>query len=345
MDIFKFLSDKDIFSKYYKGFLSQRLIQSKSLNEDYERSFVEKLKRECGPFYTSKIEIMFKDISISKQLVVEFKNMLIKYQIQSQNSNLAPTSQGNIINDTQLNFEFDVSILTMGNWPIQETSESKLPEELNKWKTYFEKYYITKNPGRNLTWVLSHGTAEIRGIFRDKKKEFIMTTYQMCIILQYNDQLTFSFRELENATMIPSEELKKQLQAMTAIKLLIRESRTTSENIGENDTFALNEDFTHKNYKIKIPIKSTKDSIPDAHQAMEGITIERKYALEACIVRIMKSRKRMEHSVLIEEVIRLTAMNQFIPDIQFIKSVIETLIGREYIDRAPENRNQYIYIS
>jgi len=65
---------------------------------------------------------------------------------------------------------------------------------------------------------------------------------------------------------------------------------------------------------------------------------------EAVIVRVMKSRKELEHNQLVMEVTRLLS-NRFQPSVQMIKMRIEKLIERDYLERHPEDRKKYVYLA
>ena len=59
MMLFRYLQEKDVFEKYYKQHLAKRLMGGRTVSDDAERSFIVKLKTECGYQFTSKIEGMF----------------------------------------------------------------------------------------------------------------------------------------------------------------------------------------------------------------------------------------------------------------------------------------------
>lgn len=42
--LFRFLRDKDLFERYYKGHLAKRLLYNKSVSDDAERGMLSKLK-------------------------------------------------------------------------------------------------------------------------------------------------------------------------------------------------------------------------------------------------------------------------------------------------------------
>lgn len=73
--------------------------------------------------------------------------------------------------------------------------------------------------------------------------------------------------------------------------------------IEDSDVFKYNEKFRSKLYRVKIMNRiSVKESEPERRETREKVDEDRKHQIEAAIVRIMKSRKRMEHSNLISEV-------------------------------------------
>ncbi|KAJ2997474.1 hypothetical protein HDV02_005515 [Globomyces sp. JEL0801] len=65
--------DKDVFQKFYTKNLAKRLVNSASASDDAEASMISKLKEACGFEYTSKLQKMFTDMSISKDLNDGFK--------------------------------------------------------------------------------------------------------------------------------------------------------------------------------------------------------------------------------------------------------------------------------
>jgi Cullin family len=84
-------SGKDMFEAFYKKDLAKRLLMGRSSSFDAEKSVLAKLKTgtydkrgdaaadlldmsiECGPGFTSKLEGMFKDIDVSRDIMTSFK--------------------------------------------------------------------------------------------------------------------------------------------------------------------------------------------------------------------------------------------------------------------------------
>lgn len=71
---------------------------------------------------------------------------------------------------------------------------------------------------------------------------------------------------------------------------------------------------------------------------------DRRHMVEATIVKVMKTRRRIEHNALLTESTKIL-INKFKPDPTLIKKRIESLIEREYLERDPEDRRFYKYIA
>ena len=76
MTLFRFLQEKDVFEKYYKQHLGKRLLGGRTTSDDAEKSFILKLKTECGYQFTSKIEGMFNDMRTSRDTMSAFRKHL-----------------------------------------------------------------------------------------------------------------------------------------------------------------------------------------------------------------------------------------------------------------------------
>ena len=82
----------------------------------------------------------------------------------------------------------------------------------------------------------------------------------------------------------------------------------------------------------------------ESSETQEKVEEDRKHQIEACIVRIMKARKKMDHNNLVAEVTKQLS-NRFIPNPAIIKKRIENLIDREYLERSKEDIKTYNYLA
>lgn len=134
MVLFRYLLEKDVFERYYKAHLAKRLLLNKSVSDDSEKNMISKLKTECGCQFTSKLEGMFKDMSVSNTIMEEFKT-----HVNTQNLSLAGV-------------DLLVRILTTGFWPTQSaTPKCNIPKAAQTAFDVFKTFYLGKHSGRQLT--------------------------------------------------------------------------------------------------------------------------------------------------------------------------------------------------
>ncbi len=75
MVLFRFIHGKDVFEAFYKKDLAKRLLVGKSASVDAEKAMLSKLKQECGGVFTLKLEGMFKDMELSKDIMAAFEQV------------------------------------------------------------------------------------------------------------------------------------------------------------------------------------------------------------------------------------------------------------------------------
>lgn len=74
----------------------------------------------------------------------------------------------------------------------------------------------------------------------------------------------------------------------------------------------------------------------------EDVFRDREYQVDAVIVRTMKSRKRLSHTMLISE---LLSQLKFPAQTSDLKKRIESLIERDYLERDQEDSSYYNYLA
>lgn len=76
--VFRYITDKDVFERYYKAHLAKRLLLGRSVSDDAERGMLAKLKVECGYQFTQKLEGMFHDMKLSAEMMQQYRSYLEK---------------------------------------------------------------------------------------------------------------------------------------------------------------------------------------------------------------------------------------------------------------------------
>eukprot|EP00262_Sarcandra_glabra_P016332 TRINITY_DN5291_c0_g1_i3.p1 TRINITY_DN5291_c0_g1~~TRINITY_DN5291_c0_g1_i3.p1 ORF type:complete len:745 (+),score=137.19 TRINITY_DN5291_c0_g1_i3:230-2464(+) len=317
-----YISDKDLFAEFYRKKLARRLLFDKSANDDHERSILTKLKQQCGGQFTSKMEGMVTDLTLARENQANFEEYL------SSNSNANP------------GIDLTVTVLTTGFWPSYKSFDLNLPAEMVKCVEVFREFYQTKTKHRKLTWIYSLGTCNINGKFEPKTMELIVTTYQASALLLFNASDRLSYSEIMSQLNLTDDDIVRLLHSLSCAKYKILNKEPNTKSISPSDYFEFNSKFTDKMRRIKIPLPP----VDEKKKVIEDVDKDRRYAIDASIVRIMKSRKVLGHQQLVMECVEQLG-RMFKPDFKAIKKRIEDLITRDYLERDKDNPNMFRYLA
>ncbi|KDQ62582.1 hypothetical protein JAAARDRAFT_30480 [Jaapia argillacea MUCL 33604] len=317
MILFKYIEDKDVFQTFYTTKLSKRLIHGVSASDEAESSMIGKLKEACGFEYTNKLQRMFTDMSLSKDLTDQFKERMQQ-------------------NHDDMDISFSIMVLGTNFWPLNAPTHGfNIPAEILPVYDRFSKYYQTKHSGRKLTWLWNYSKNELRTNYLNQKYILMTSSYQMAVLLQYNGHDTLSVEELVAATAIEKAILLQVLSLLVKAKVLINE---------ETDQYDLNPNFKSKKIRVNLNLPIKAEVKAESSDVMKTVDEDRKYVIQATIVRIMKARKTMKNQPLIQEVISQISQ-RFTPKIPDIKKAIDTLLEKEYIERVEGTRDTFAYVA
>jgi cullin 3 len=360
--VFRYLSDKDVFESFYKQHLAKRLLGNRSVSEDAERTMVSLLKAECGYQFTTKLEGMFNDMRISRETRDKYKSYKRQQEMKESIDE----------NSESKHIDIEVDVLTTGYWPSQNVPVCTLPVVVQEAIDKFSKFYLDKHTGRKLSWQTSAGAAELRATFGSNRHELCVSTYQMCILLLFNQTDTLTLGQIRTHTHIPDQELRRHLISLCTPKNRILKKASKGRGItSDDDKFTFNKEYTSKLKRVRIPLVKegsiTNDGVASGGGAagaggmasaslsavptvnIDGsvpvaVEEDRRHLVEAAIVRIMKARKAMKHNDLIAEVTRQLSI-RFTPTPLFIKKRIESLMEREYFERSENEHSVYRYMA
>jgi len=324
MVLFRFIHGKDVFEAFYKKDLAKRLLVGKSASIDSEKSMLSKLKAECGAGFTSKMEGMFKDMELSKDINMAFKQYLTHSRSEACSVDLV------------------VNVLSMAFWPTYPVLQVHIPQYLAKYQDIFYNFYKSKYSGRKLQWQPSLGHCNLKATFKAGVKELQVSLYQALCLLQFNEGDQLSLEELVLATNIEDGEIRRTLQSLACGKARVIAKNPKGKDIKDGDKFFFNKEFTNALYKIKINQIQMKETNEEQKATEERVFQDRQYQIDAAIVRIMKMRKSLSHNLLITELYNQLKFPVKPPD---LKKRIESLIDRDYMERDKDNSNQYNYVA
>lgn len=312
MVLFRFINGKDVFEAFYKKDLAKRLLLGKSASIDAEKSMISKLKTECGSGFTSKLEGMFKDVELSKDIMISFRQ----------------SRQAQELKDLEVN----VSVLTTGYWPAYTPLDIKLPPQLAHCQDVFRAFYLGKYQGRRLFWQHTLGHTVLKAFFPKGRKELAVSLVQTVVMLLFNDTKSISYKDIAEATGIEQKELKRTLLSLACGKVRPLTKEPKGKEVGDDDVFNFNDDFRHKLYRIKVNSIQMKETEEENTKTKESVFQDRQFQIDAAIVRIMKTRKTLTHNQLMAELYQQLKFPLKPAD---VKKRIESLIDREYLERDP----------
>ncbi|CAK9238319.1 unnamed protein product [Sphagnum troendelagicum] len=322
--LFRFIQGKDVFEAFYKKDLAKRLLLGKSASIDAEKSMISKLKTECGSQFTNKLEGMFKDIELSREINESFRQ-------SAQARTKLPSG-----------IELNVHVLTTGYWPTYPPMEVRVPLELNVYQDIFKEFYLSKHSGRRLMWQNSLGYCVLKANFPKGKKELSVSLFQTVVLMLFNDAQSLTFQEIKDTTAIEDKELRRTLQSLACGKVRILNKNPKGRDVEDEDSFTFNVDFVAPLFRIKVNAIQLKETVEENTSTTERVFQDRQYQIDAAIVRIMKTRKVLSHTLLITELFQQLKFPIKPAD---LKKRIESLIDREYLERDKTNPQIYNYLA
>jgi len=299
--LLRYVTDKDMFERYYKKHLARRLLHGKSESTDVEKQMISRMKQEIGNYFTNKLEGMFKDMTMSEELTSNYRNYI---------SNLGDRDSHTI--------DLGVNVLTSNYWPMDAMGggpardgtprvQCQWPPEIKRLQDSFKEFYLKERNGRQLSWLGFTGSADIKCTFpaiagkdgllgRVRRHELNVPTYGMVILLLFNNLApgeTLSFEAIQEETLIPASELSRILTTLAVLpKAKVLNKSPATKQVKPGDLFSFNDAFTCKAVKIKAPTITGVNKVEgeEERKDTENRNDEsRGVMIEACLVRIMKS--------------------------------------------------------
>lgn len=326
LDLFRFVHGKAVFEAFYKKDLARRLLMGRSASHNAEKNMLSRLKTECGAGFTHNLEQMFKDIELADEEAKAYKN---------RQSGRSSTSSA---------IDLSVNILSSAAWPTYPDAPIAIPPALQTCIADFERFYYLKHSGRKLSW--KHGLAhcQMSAHFPKGKKELVVSAYQAIILLLFNDipdSEHLSYAHIKSSTNLTDADVQRTLQSLACAKLRPLTKHPRGRDVNTTDTFTLTTGFSDPRYRLKINQIQLRETAAENKETHVRVAADRQFETQAAIVRIMKTKKRMGHAVLVGEVISATRSRGVLQPAE-IKREIDKLVEKEYLERGEGGLYEYL---
>lgn len=358
-----FASSKDLFQLRARELLAKRLLAvggsgssssalpSASVGSGCapEELLIAKLKRACGSQFTSHYESMLADTVSSAQLQQKFVAYLATSDVAAR---------------LPLKIDFSALVLKIGIWPLrQDDNVLTIPRDVAVGIKHYIDFYRADSARRVLRWLHNHGSAVLIARYAKGLKEMAMTAFQAAILLHFSstapapmavaEGLTSpvvamrTVREMMQATNLSEEQVRRSVAGLCRARVLLIASPQHHAKMGAapGTIFFVNDQFTSPNRKLTIPSLVPKSTAVAASEALQAHAEEaRRPIIQACLVKIMKSRRQIGHQELVGDAMRFLS-NHFVPEASAVKEQIGALIERDIIKRHPSEQGVYLYVA
>lgn len=230
-----------------------------------------------------------------------------------------------------------VSILEQNMVP-KLVKSIRIPDVLSQTVGHFKNFLLNRPNKNKITLKTEYGSAELQFRHGNKRYEMTVSTYQMCILLLFNDKDSYTYQEIYTCLGVFNKLFELHLRGLLTSNILTKD--TADESITTNSIISFNLQFKSNQSVLNVPV--SYDNLPDSKYTLDNIS-RREYILQATILKILKSQKSLEHSALMAS-IEAALRNKFAPTSREIKSALDTLITKEYIERDKNESRLYNYI-
>ncbi|CAI9096563.1 OLC1v1032742C1 [Oldenlandia corymbosa var. corymbosa] len=197
--IVSIIGSKDQLINEYRVMLAEKLLNKCDYEIDSEIRTLELLKIHFGESSMQRCEIMLNDLIDSKRT-----NTNIKATIKQQSQP--------VLEEHELSMDILSSTIISSNfWPPIQDETLNLPAPVDKLlDDYSERFHQIKTP-RKLLWKKNLGTVKLELQFEDKEIQFTVTPLQASIILQFQDEKSWSSKDLAAAVGVPVDVLNRRI--------------------------------------------------------------------------------------------------------------------------------------
>ncbi|KAK8508109.1 hypothetical protein V6N13_055562 [Hibiscus sabdariffa] len=195
------IGSKDQLVNEYRVMLAEKLLNKSDYDIDSEIRTVELLKIHFGESSMQKCEIMLNDLIDSKRTNTNIKATINKTSEIDPESAEAGISLDNL----------DATIISSNFWPPIQEEALIIPDSVDQLLSdYARRFHEIKTP-RKLLWKKNLGTVKLELQFEDKAMQFTVAPVHAAIIMQFQDQTSWTSKNLAAATGIPVDMLNRRI--------------------------------------------------------------------------------------------------------------------------------------
>ncbi|XP_058187692.1 anaphase-promoting complex subunit 2-like isoform X2 [Rhododendron vialii] len=200
--IVSIIGSKDQLVNEYRVMLAEKLLNKSDYDIDAEIRTLELLKIHFGESSMQRCEIMLNDLIDSKRTNANLKATILQ---RSQTGAEAVGENGvslDILNATIISSNF---------WPPTQDESFNIPEPVDRLLSDYAKRFNEVKTPRKLLWKKNLGTVKLELQFEDRSLKFTVTPLHASIITQFQDQTSWTAKNLSAAIGLPIDVLHRRI--------------------------------------------------------------------------------------------------------------------------------------
>lgn len=309
MVLFKYIENKDLFENFFIKKLCIRCLFDLNKSEEAQNYLIEQLKNECGPYFVSKSQEMISDVKASQEMSQLFNK-------ESENQFYIPVNY---------------FVLSNYTWPIDKLIKGEISNfEIGGQEKKFFDFYHKKNSGKSLFWHLPYCFGEMEMQMADGSTiKIIGNGVHFAILKCFNKSKTsLTFKDILNKTKIEKDVVQRYIKKLINKNLLKNEDDIYSVN------FEVNKD--RKNNEIALIDYDEEENSKEDEDNEEKTIEERRFVIDAYIMKVLKQKKVMKREDLISTV---KEKMPFEEKDENVNKRIEQLINNRFISKDDNDNN------
>ncbi|XP_061992637.1 anaphase-promoting complex subunit 2 isoform X1 [Rosa rugosa] len=213
------IGSQDQLVNEYRVMLAEKLLNKSDYDIDSEIRTLELLKIHFGENSMQKCEIMLNDLIGSKRT-----NTNIKATIAQPSH----TDAGGELGDNRVSMDIlDATIISSNFWPPIQEESLNVPGPVDQLLSDYAKRFNEIKTPRKLLWKKNLGTVKLELQFEDREMQFMVAPLHAAIIMQFQDQKSWTSKDLAAAVGVPIDILNRRINFWISKGIL-------TESLGED---------------------------------------------------------------------------------------------------------------
>ena len=191
-----------------------------------------------------------------------------------------------------------MTVLTTGFWPTYKFTELALPLRDGQVRGDVQDVLRGANQTPQADVIYALGTLAVKGS-PPLPIEMHISPFQASCLLLFNREDTLSYKEIAERLNLPDEDVRRTLHSLACSKYKILKKSPEGAPSPRATCFR-----TTTRCRSPAAHQGSGASVEDRKKVLQDVDNDRRYAIDAAIVRTMKSRKTLAHQKLVLEVVQ-----------------------------------------